>query len=115
MISQRYRRTADLYRHFAESWADILDFSEEALEEFYAHESTGAPMRRLDNGYEQGKKWLDVHVATWAADLCAGLLTKSELYADPALPNWWLDRWVPRIVLPPAQIAWRAGLLRRSV
>lgn len=92
MISQRYRRMAEVYRIFARAWAHVLDFSESALGEMFAHESRGSAIDRSDNGYEVGKKWLNVQVAVWRQDIACGLLFKHELYADGAFPRWWLDR-----------------------
>lgn len=83
---------AQLYRHFARHWAHVLDFGEDALVEMALHESTGAPIRTADNGYEVGKRWLNVHVAMWRADIASGLLLRAELYRDPELPDWWLDQ-----------------------
>lgn len=35
---------------------------------------------------------MDITIAMWREDIQQGLLTKFELYEDPNLPDWWLDR-----------------------
>jgi hypothetical protein len=89
-VSARYRRMADVYRVFARHWAHVLDFSESALAAMHAHESRGEPIEG-SNGFEVGKKYLNLTVSLWRQDLATGLLFKHELYADPLFPTWWLD------------------------
>jgi len=45
-----------------------------------------------NNGFYIGKKWLNVFVDMWKEDLKKGFLFKFELYEDPDLPDWWLDK-----------------------
>ncbi len=68
-----------------------MDFTEEALYDLYIYESTGQGKVRSDNGYANGKKWMDVAVAQWREDLWRTLMPW-ELYLDPNLPDWWLDK-----------------------
>ena len=80
-----------LYRHFARDWEHLLDFSDEALVEMYNSESYGTPVSQT-NGFMHGKKWMDVNITMWKEDIERGLLFKKELYSDPCLPHWWLDK-----------------------
>lgn len=88
----------ELYKHFSRDWAHLCDYSEEAQLDAYLFESQGVkpPTRERLNGYLMGKQWMGVSVSMWKEDLMSGLLFRKELYADPALPHWWLDQ-----VLPP--------------
>ena len=56
----------------------------------FDHESHGTKVE-ANNGFKVGKQYLNVQVSAWREDLRDGLLTKGELYADPAFPKWWLD------------------------
>lgn len=96
-ISKRWRKIAEVYRHFAKGATEtgfVCDFSENAAYEMYVFESQGRGRPKPDNGFAIGKKWLDVTVAMWLEDLKAvpPLLHALELYSDPALPNWWLNK-----------------------
>lgn len=91
-VSPKYRRMAEVYRIFARHWEHVLDFGDAALAEMQRHESRGEPITITNNGYEVGKRYLNLTVTTWKRDLRDGLLFKRELYADPLLPHWWLDR-----------------------
>ena len=44
------------------------------------------------NGYFVGKRWVDLTVSMWKEDIEKRLLFKSELYDDPTLPNWFLNK-----------------------
>jgi hypothetical protein len=68
-----------------------LDFSDDMLWELYQYESNGVGKVSPQNGYGQGKKWMDVAVAQWREDLWRTLFPW-ELYEDPNLPDWWLDK-----------------------
>ncbi len=68
-----------------------MDFTEDALFDLYVYESTGQGVVKPDNGYANGKKWMDVAVAQWKEDLWR-TLWPWELYEDPDLPDWWLDK-----------------------
>lgn len=91
-VSSRYRRMAEVYRIFARPWEHMLDFSDAALSEMAAHESRGAPIVSDRNGYEVGKKYLNLAVTCWKGDLGIGLITKHDLYVSGEYPHWWLDR-----------------------
>jgi hypothetical protein len=80
---------SELYRHFARSWAQSLDFSDEALLSLYNHESYGTELSE-NNGFAVGKKYLNLQVTMWREDLRRGWLAKWELY-ETDLPNWWFD------------------------
>lgn len=82
---------AVLYRHFARDWEHCLDFSDEAMVEMYNWESYGGSVSKT-NGFAHGKKWLNVCVAMWKEDIAKCTLFKWELYDDPNLPDWWLDK-----------------------
>lgn len=83
---------AEVYRIFSRHWEHVLDFSDEALLNMYNNESYGTLNDLTNNGYAEGKKWLDVHVTYWREDIRSGMLSRSELYEDPLFPHWWLDR-----------------------
>lgn len=99
-ITNRWRKQAEVYKIFAQSFSTGLDLSESAAEEMFACESLGLGDLEIDcfaktpNGYAVGKKWLNVTVAMWRRDIAQGLLLKTELYADPAFNDvhWWLDK-----------------------
>lgn len=91
-VSSKFRAMSAIYKIFAEEWESILDFSEDALREMYAYESRGVPIQSADNGFEVGKRWLNVHVAMWRKDIQDGILFKWELYADSRFPHTWLDK-----------------------
>ncbi len=79
-----------LYLYFARDYID-LDLSEDALYELYLFESTGQGSIKPNNGYAVGKKLMDVAVAMWKEDMYRTLMPY-ELYDDPDLPDWWLDK-----------------------
>ena len=92
-VSKKYNKMADLYRRFASPWKASLDFSRQRLEEMYQYESLGKAIQNTeDNGFFQGKKWMDVTISIWKEDIADGILFLKELYADESLPNWWLDK-----------------------
>lgn len=80
----------EVYRIFSKDWEHLHDYSDQSLVELFNHESFGSPISSK-NGFYLGKKWLNVHVEMWLEDIQKGLLFKSELYADPKFPHWWLD------------------------
>jgi len=82
----------EIYKYFASSWEQSLDYSEESMLELYLSESYGDVDCQNNNGYYVGKRWLNVNVAMWKEDIKKGLLTKYELYSDPQIPDWWLDK-----------------------
>ena len=81
----------EIYRIFSEPWKDICNFSDQSMLELYYSESYGDPIDD-GNGFFLGKKWLNVTVAMWKEDIAAGNLHIFELYDDPRLPDWWLDK-----------------------
>jgi hypothetical protein len=83
---------SNIYRHFSKDWQSILDYSEESLLELYISESYGDVDCKDNNGFYIGKKMLNVTVAMWKEDITKGLLLKYELYDDPNLPDWWLNK-----------------------
>jgi hypothetical protein len=68
-----------------------MDFSDDALYDLYIYESTGKGRVLANNGFANGKKWMDVAVAQWREDMWT-ILHPTELYDDPNLPHWWLDK-----------------------
>lgn len=78
-IKQKYRKKAELYKHFARQWEAVLDFSEDALVECFEWESHGKKLTSKNNGYACGKGWLDVNITMWKEDIKAGLLHPDEL------------------------------------
>jgi hypothetical protein len=89
-LSGKYRRMAELYRHFARDMSTKLDFSEEAEVSLFNHESYGTPLTP-NNGFAVGKQYLNLQVTMWREDLRRGWIFKHELYEDENYPHWWLD------------------------
>jgi len=83
---------SEVYKHFSKDWKHCLDYSEESLLELYISESYGDVDCKPTNGFYIGKKYLNLTVAMWKEDIRKHLLLKSELYDDPNLPDWWLDK-----------------------
>lgn len=79
-----------LYRYFSRHW-EGLDYSDDSLYDLYMFETFGQGKLNPDNGFANGKKWMDVTVSMWLEDL-GKILWKSELYDDNELPDWWLDK-----------------------
>jgi hypothetical protein len=90
-LSKKYKQIVPLYRYFGRHWEHCLDFSDDALFDLYTYESTGRGQVKPDNGFANGKKWMDVAVAQWREDF-GNTLWVFELYEDPDLPDWWLDK-----------------------
>ena len=70
----------------------MCDYSEESMLELYMYETYGEGRCDDTNGFHLGKKWMDVTVEMWKEDFEKRLLFKCELYDDPELPDWWLDK-----------------------
>jgi hypothetical protein len=81
-----------VYRYFSKHFEHICDYSDESMMEMFLYETYGEGRPDNTNGYFLGKKWMDVTIAMWHEDIPKGLLTKFELYNDPDLPDWWLDK-----------------------
>ena len=81
----------ELYKVFSNDWKNCLDYSNDSLFELYRYESYGEDKVQSNNGFNHGKKWLNLHVAMWKEDLQMGILSKQELYEDSKFPHWWLD------------------------
>ena len=91
-IGPKFKRMAEIYRQFGQEWQG-LDWSDQALIDMYNAESYGVlTVDERKNGYFVGKQWLGVTVSMWNEDISKGYLTRSELYRDPRLPEWLLDR-----------------------
>ena len=89
-ITAKFKRMAELYRHFSEPWKEVLDYSDEALLELFLSESYGGKTSPK-NGFGVGKSWLNVTVQMWLDDRSRGHLVLSEIYQDNKYPHWWLD------------------------
>lgn len=102
-----------IYRLFGD---EGLDYSDEAALEMYLFESRGVGNLRLglfnsQNGYANGKHWLNVTVAMWLEDIAAGLLFKHELYVEfEKSYHWWLDK-----VLKDAKDNWLPWMQKENV
>lgn len=81
---------SEIYRIFANTWHDNLSFDDVALREMYDFESRGIPITTANNGFEVGKKYLNLTVTQWREDIALGLITKHELLSDDLFPHWWL-------------------------
>jgi hypothetical protein len=82
----------EIYKHFSKDWQHCLDYSEESMLELYHSESYGNVICNPNNGYYVGKKWCNVVIKMWKEDIESGILFKHELYSDPDLPDWFLDK-----------------------
>jgi hypothetical protein len=80
-----------VYRIFARDVESYLDFSDEMLFEQYDNECLGTRCSP-NNGFNYGKRYMDVTLAMWREDIRLGTLFIHELYQDPSFPHWWLDR-----------------------
>lgn len=95
------RLASEIYRPFAEgAGLSDYDFSEVAATALFERETFGKGAVAVSNGYAQGKRLVDITVAMWMEDLyptatLPPLLFPWELYEDPGLPNWWLDKVIP--------------------
>ena len=89
--TRKFKRMAEVYKVFCSDWIDCLDFSDQALKELFIAESLGGQVAS-NNGYAEGKKFLNVNVSMWKEDIEKGNLFIHELYCDDKLPNWWLDK-----------------------
>ena len=87
----------EVYKHFSKDWNDCSDYSEDSMLELFLSESYGDVSCNQLNGYYIGKKMLNVTVAMWKEDIKYGTLFKCELYDDPDLPDWWLDKVLKNI------------------
>jgi hypothetical protein len=82
----------EVYKYFSRDWSSFSDYSEESMLELYISESYGDVQCEDSNGYYLGKKWLSVTVSMWKEDMQKGTLFLKELYDDPEIPDWWLDK-----------------------
>jgi len=83
---------AELYKRFAKDYPQA-DFSKQAAEDMYTHETYGIPMpvKAQLNGYMQGKKLMDITISMWKEDIKNGVLSIKELKEDN-YPEWFLKR-----------------------
>jgi len=81
-----------MYKYFSRDWKHCLDYSEQSMLELYLSESYGDVICNPNNGYHVGKKWCNVTIKMWKDDLKSGILFRQELYNDPELPDWFLDK-----------------------
>ena len=93
-----------MYRQFAGSRMTFpIDWSENALQAQFEHESHGAPKpdgvggiflhNGTVNGYTHGKKWMDVWLTSVIEDLAQLRLPLVMLWDD--YPDWFLRRVLP--------------------
>ncbi len=87
-ISKKWRRIAEIYKSFAKDFP-MADFGEEAAMDMYQHENgIPLPSRVKSNGFQIGKRWMNVTVAMWKEDIAKGLLRVEEL--ENEFPEWFL-------------------------
>lgn len=81
-----------IYRRFARDYHSI-DLSNDAEMDMYQYETFGIPLPKRDkpNGFELGKKWMDVTIAMWKEDIRDQQLFVFELL-DDGYPDWFLKR-----------------------
>jgi hypothetical protein len=91
-IGKKWLRMAEIYRRFARDYPQS-DISDAAAMAMYLHETFGEPMPKAErlNGFEIGKKLMDVTVAGWKEDIPQLGLIVSEIQAD-GYPDWFLER-----------------------
>lgn len=94
--TRKWWRMAEIYKLFTgEQW----DFSQDAAEAMYRHESLGERTLLMligeGNGFAIGKHWKDWHVEQWCNDGWFTGVDWRELYADGIYPHWWLDKIKP--------------------
>lgn len=90
-IGKNWWRMADIYRRFAIDCKDA-DFSDSAALAFYRYETFGISLPKADrlNGFELGKKWMDITIAMWKEDIATLGVSVKELQED--YPDWFLER-----------------------
>lgn len=88
-ISRKWLQMSEIYKKFSQCIPD-MDFSRRSMEEMYLYESKGIKFMNSNNGYMQGKKWMDVTVQMWNTGFHEGLLCRYEL--EQEFPDWFLDR-----------------------
>lgn len=83
---------AEIYEKFVKDCQNI-DLSEEAAYQMYRYETFGGiiPNNSIINGYELGKKWMDITISMWKEDLLCKNLFVFELQED-GYPDWFLER-----------------------
>lgn len=102
-MTRKWKRIAmEVYKPFAMRAGFITsDFSDESAVALFEFESFGTGSILQNNGFAQGKRLVDITVAMWIEDMYSHgldtppMLFASELYSDPNLPNWWLDKVIP--------------------
>ena len=88
-LGKNWRRMADIYQRFAPPGTDLSPAAAAAM---YQHESFGEPLANPStNGFNIGKKWMDITIAMWREDIPARVLTVQELQ-DDGYPDWFLKR-----------------------
>ena len=91
-LTKKYREMCELYSQFSKEWSHICEYGEERMMEMFLYETYGEGNIDNTNGYYLGQKWMGVAITMWREDIQKGLLAKIELYNDPNLPDWWLDK-----------------------
>ena len=83
-ISKKYALRAAHYRRVARTLSSELDFSEKALRELHAWESSGVGgVDKAKNGYAYGKWLVDLNTSMWIEDIQAGHACKAEFLSTP--------------------------------
>jgi len=82
---------AEIYKRFAASFKNI-SFDEEAACDMYLHENgLPLPLRKQANGFQAGKRILNITIKMWREDIAKGLLSVQELLDDD-YPEWFLKQ-----------------------
>ena len=89
-LGKNFKKMIALYEYFGKECGG-LDWSDNALYDLYIFESTGKGRIKPNNGYAYGKHTIDITISMWKEDLDKTLWLH-ELYEDPNLPDWWLDK-----------------------
>lgn len=97
MKEDKWMRIGKIYKRFASDYDDTC-FCDSCALEMKNHESLGLELNNgHENGYELGKKWMDVTIEMWRYGIRNFLLfPKPELIESPSnpdgFPEWFLRK-----------------------
>jgi len=89
-LGKNFKKIIPLYRYFGRGCTG-LDWSDVALFAMYEYETHGAKKVKSNNGFAYGKMMMDISITMWKEDLNHTLWLE-ELYEDPNLPDWWIQK-----------------------
>lgn len=99
-ISMETRARFEQWRAWVEPMFQSLDWSEEAMQDFYARTTHGVPIPKAGgifhvsvNGYLKAEEVINFHITEWRNDFLAGNLFKFEIFEDEKIPQWLRDQF----------------------